>query len=80
MKKILTRLLTWTALSILWVATAAAQEDGVLQAELQEKFEHKMESAFASSGSWLTDYELARKIAKQEGKLMFVYFTRSYAP
>ena len=80
MKKILTHLLAWTALSTLLATPAAAQEDAALQAELQEKFEHKMQSAFVSSGNWLTDYEQARKIAKQEGKLMFVYFTRSYAP
>lgn len=80
MKKAFTYLLSITALSSLLAMPAVAQEDAALQAELQEKFDHKMENPFVAHGNWLTDYEQARKIAKQEGKLMFVYFTRSYAP
>jgi hypothetical protein len=29
---------------------------------------------------WLQDYDKARETAKTEGKLIFAYFTRSYAP
>ena len=29
---------------------------------------------------WLQDYDAARETAKKEGKLIFAYFTRSFAP
>lgn len=80
MKISMTSRLTIVAASILLCTPAFAQEDEARQVELQGKFDQKMEKPFIAYGNWLTDYDQARKIAKQEGKLLFVYFTRSYAP
>ena len=65
--------------SVLWLgplAPSAAQETDDLQAKLDDK----LAKSFVTHGNWITDYDEARRIAKEEGKLMFVYFTRSYAP
>lgn len=80
MKTTLTTGLALIAANLLWSAPAFAQDDEARQVELQKKFDRKMEKPFIAHGKWLTDYDQARKLAKQEGKLLFVYFTRSYAP
>ena len=54
-----------------------AQDD---QADLIAKREKKLESRFLQKANWILDYDEARKIAKEEGKLIFTYFARSYAP
>lgn len=69
-----------SSLASLWCTPVMAQDDDAYQAEMQTKFDQKMEKPFIAYGGWLTDYAQAREIAKQEGKLLFVYFTRSYAP
>lgn len=56
---------------------AAAQVD---QAELQERYEKKLQKEFVSYGGWITDYDEARELARKEGKMIFAYFSRSYAP
>ena len=63
-------------LGLALVAPAAAQVD---QAEMQTNFDAKMAKEFISNAAWVTDYDEARKMAKEQGKLIFVYFTRSYA-
>jgi len=50
------------------------------QDELRQKYEEKLSHEFVSYGGWLTDYDEARARAKAEGKVLFVYFSRSYAP
>ncbi len=50
------------------------------QAKLQAKYEKKIAKDFVSYGNWMLDYDAARAKAKAEGKLLFTYFTRSYAP
>ncbi len=62
----------------LLLAPASAQDDK--QAEYQARYEKKLEKEFISYGGWITDYDVARERAKEEGKLIFVYFSRSYSP
>jgi len=47
---------------------------------LEEKYEEKLAKRFVRFGGWETDYDAARERAKQEDKLLFVYFSRSYSP
>jgi hypothetical protein len=50
------------------------------QATYRAEYEKKLAKDFVSYGNWVLDYDEARAQAKAEGKLLFVYFTRSYAP
>ncbi|MBC8327621.1 MAG: hypothetical protein ISR76_07495 [Planctomycetes bacterium] len=73
----ITRHLLAPALLGLALAAPAAAQD---QTDLQAKYEAKLADEFVSYGGWITDYDQARKIAKEQGKLIFTYFTRSYSP
>ena len=55
------------------LSTASAQD------AMQEKLEKKLQSPFLSKAAWITDYDKAREESKKSGKLIFAYFTRSYA-
>ncbi len=57
-------------------APASAQDT----AALKEKYEKKLQLPFLEHGGWLTDFDAAKEKAKAEGKLIFVYFSRSYSP
>ena len=56
---------------------ATAQGD---QAALKEKYEEKLKKEFIAFGNWQTDYDAVREQAAKEGKVIFAYFSRSYAP
>ena len=71
-----TKLLAPALLGLALAAPAAAQEVDPLQVKL----EAKLAKSFVAHGNWVLDYDEAKKIAKEEGKLLFVYFTRSYSP
>lgn len=73
----LNQLMASAVVCLALAAPAAAQAD---QAKMQKNLESKMAKDFISNAGWITDYDEARKIAKEEGKLIFVYFTRSYSP
>jgi hypothetical protein len=63
------------ALALLALAsTAAAQQS------LEEKRDQKLKSPFLSRAAWITDYDRAREESRKTGKVIFAYFTRSYAP
>ncbi|MDJ0972961.1 MAG: hypothetical protein QNJ98_00700 [Planctomycetota bacterium] len=49
------------------------------EAELQKKYEEKIAKPFVAHGGWSVDYDEARERAAKEQKLIFTYFTRSYA-
>ena len=70
------------SLALLLLAIAAtpvlAQDDE--QARLAKQRDEKLQKAFLKNGEWLTDYDAAMKKASESGRLMFGYFTRSYAP
>ncbi|RMH04280.1 MAG: hypothetical protein D6702_03490 [Planctomycetota bacterium] len=64
------------ALALALAPAAAAQDT----AALEQKYRHKLEQPFVAYGGWLTDLDQAKRRAAAENKLIFVYFTRSYAP
>ncbi len=49
------------------------------QEELTQLGEAKLAKSVFKLASWGTDYDAARAEAKASGKLIFAYFTRSYA-
>ena len=50
------------------------------QEEFKKKLEKKLDAPFLKNAGWEMDYDKARRKAKKDGKLIFAYFTRSYAP
>ena len=50
------------------------------QEELKAKFEAKLGEAWLKNAAWTLDFDLARQEAQDKKKLIFAYFTRSYAP
>ena len=49
------------------------------QEELTKLRTEKLAKPVFKKAAWLTDYDKARAQAKQANKLLFTYFTRSYA-
>ena len=47
---------------------------------LERKLEAKLKKSFIRHGGWETDYDAAKARAQKEGKVLFVYFSRSYSP
>ncbi len=66
---------TLTALGLGSALPAQASAD---QEKMIKNREEKLESRFLQKANWILDYDEAREVAKQEGKLIFTYFTRSY--
>jgi len=55
--------------------SASAQDD-----ELSTLKARKLASPFLARVTWHLDYDLALADAARSGRLIFAYFTRSYAP
>ena len=53
---------------------------GDQQDKFRQNYEKALEAEFIEYGGWVTDYDVARERAKKEGKLIFAFFSRSYAP
>ncbi len=49
------------------------------QETLQKLRTEKLAKPVFQKAAWVTDYDAAREQAKKENKLLFTYFTRSYA-
>ena len=49
------------------------------QEQLVELRTEKLATEVFKKAPWVVDYDAARKQAKESGKPLFVYFTRSYA-
>jgi hypothetical protein len=49
------------------------------QAELKKKLEAKLAEPVFQQNDWITDYDQARAKAKDSGKPIFAYFSRSYS-
>lgn len=47
--------------------------------DLEAKYKAKLAEGWIKSPAWITDYDAARKAAKEQGKVIFAYFTRSYS-
>ena len=65
------------AAGLILVPTAPVEEP---QEDLKRSYEHKLSLEFIEYGRWITDYDEARAQAREEDKVLFVYFSRSYAP
>ena len=59
---------------------AGVAEGLVAQSDLEQLRDEKLRSAFLTKASWLTNFDKARAKAQKEGKIIFAYFARSYAP
>ena len=64
-----------TALVLLCAVAAAARAES-----LEERLEAKLKKPFASNAAWVHDFAQAKKLAAEQGKVIFAYFSRSYAP
>lgn len=64
---------------LLLAAQQTQQPQGPSQEDLKANFEAKLAKPFVAAGGWITDYDEARALAAKEKKVIFVYFTRSYA-
>ena len=64
------------ALGLFGSTRAGADEQEVLR----QKLEAKLAEPWLSAQDWTNDYDLARQRSAESGKLIFAYFTRSYAP
>lgn len=70
-----------TAIAVLTSLCAAlpAQQKGPSQEQLKQQREEKLGKEVFTKADWTFDYDKARAEAKKSGKLIFAYFSRSYA-
>lgn len=64
-----------TALLMLALSATALQAQS-----MEEKYQEKLKKDFVSKIDWTKSLETAKKQAGDQKKLIFAYFTRSYAP
>jgi hypothetical protein len=64
-----------TLLLVLPLVAAAAAED-----PLEERLAEKLGKPFAKNAAWVLSFADAKKAAAEKGKVIFAYFSRSYAP
>lgn len=77
----ITRLATaLLALTLLAPQAATQGRQPPSQEELQSRLEKKLEGEWLKNADWQTDFAAAKAAAKDSGKLIFAYFTRSYTP
>ncbi len=60
-------------------ASLAAQAKQPTQEELVHKRDEKFALPVFKKADWTFDYDAAREEAKKSGKVIFAYFSRSYA-
>lgn len=60
-------------------APLASGQQTPSQEELAAKRDAKLKAEFLKKAHWITDFDDARATAAKEHKLIFAYFTRSYA-
>ncbi len=75
-----TTLLIPFALALLAAPAAQARAQTQTQDQLRANLEKKLAKDFVESGSWRLDFNEAKAEAGRENKLLFVYFTRTFAP
>lgn len=76
----LRRCLASWALVGLWVVALGVPAVQGQDPQLAKKRDQKLASPFLKKAAWFTDYDKAREAAQESGKIIFAYFTRSYAP
>jgi len=67
-------------LATVFFSTTVQAQDSRQQAKYKKSYEEALTADFISHGGWITDYDVARERAEKEGKMIFVFFSRSYAP
>ena len=60
--------------------TQNASNQSDKQAQLRANLESKLAKRFVKAGGWELDFDKACRRASEENKLIFVYFTRTFAP
>ena len=48
--------------------------------QLKKKLADKLAQKWVANAGWITDFAKAKAKAREQGKQIFAYFTRSYAP
>ena len=66
-------------IAALLAALLPAQSQEPSQEQLIKQRADKLAKEVFTKAPWVADYDKAREQAKKENKLMFAYFTRSYA-
>ena len=66
-------------IAALLAALLPAQGTKKSQEELTKQRAEKLAKDVFKKAPWVADYDQAREQAKKENKLIFAYFTRSYA-
>lgn len=61
-------------------ATLAMAQRQVDPAKMESNYNEKLQKAFVEKVAWTKTLEEAKKKAEEQNKLIFGYFTRSYAP
>ena len=61
----------------LFLCTGTAAQRG---GDLKKKLADKLTEEWVSNAAWITDFDKAKTEAQKQGKQIFAYFTRSYAP
>lgn len=62
------------------LATAGLPAQEKTQEELKAQRAEKLAKEVFDRAPWIRDYDRARAAAKQQGRFLLVYFTRSFAP
>jgi hypothetical protein len=68
-----------TALALALALAAATPALARQDKELEKKRDELLAEDWLKKADWITDYDKARDEAKKSGKVIFAYFTRSYA-
>ena len=61
--------------ALLLLLAAAARGDA-----LEDNLAEKLKKPFATNVSWVLRLEDAKTLASEKGRVIFAYFSRSYAP
>jgi hypothetical protein len=77
-REALMKIVHWLGAAGLTIALAVSAM--AQSSDLQAKYEAKLALEFVEFGGWITDFDAAKAKAEEEGKVLFVYFSRSYAP
>ena len=67
-------------LAAIFASPALAQRAMPSQEQLKQQRADKVAEDWYTSAGWIDDYDVAREKAKESGKLIFAYFTRTYSP
>ena len=67
-------------LAVIFASPVLAQRAMPDQETLKKQRADKVAEEWYTAAGWIDDYDVVREKAKESGKLIFVYFTRTYSP